>query len=557
MKKTNKYLSLLLALVMIFSMMPFAALEASAADIPVVSLKSSSDTVDVGDTITLTITTTPSSKIISFGANITYDSEYFEVIPDSESYASGLFGDMNANKAGVVKVAFVVGSQTVGDSVTDLFTIDFKVLKANGTFDLDILEVYILDGTSQKKVTSSVNEAVQPIVIVCNHTYTLVNSSNATCTQDGYKKYVCSKCNVEYTETIAAGHTLVNMSAKAPTCTETGYEAYEYCTVCDYTTYKEIPSNGHNYEPTVTAPTCIEDGYTTYTCSLCDDTYTADVVSALGHTPKDAVEEKYVAPTCTDAGSVENVVYCAACDVEISREKETIPVIPHKAGDVVVENKSDASCGTPGSYDEVIYCVDCGFELSRNSKTTETLPHSYISRITTTPTCTEKGIKTITCTVCGDSYTEALPETGHTIINVEAKEPTCTETGYEAYEYCSVCDYTTYKEIVANGHTNSDAVEENYLAPTCTENGSKDVVVYCSECDEEISRETVGIEATGHADNDGDGYCDADNELLDPSVECECNCHKTGISKFFFKLILFFQRLFGSNKVCACGIAHY
>ena len=59
----------------------------------------------------------------------------------------------------------------------------------------------------------------------------------------------------------------------------------------------------------------------------------------------------------------------------------------------------------------------------------------------------------------------------------------------------------------------------------------------------------------------GDGVdCVTDddcNELLDPSVECNCNCHKSGISKFFFDFILFFQRLFGANKECACGVAHY
>ena len=40
-------------------------------------------------------------------------------------------------------------------------------------------------------------------------------------------------------------------------------------------------------------------------------------------------------------------------------------------------------------------------------------------------------------------------------------------------------------------------------------------------------------------------------------TNCSCNCHKGGIVGFFFKIINFFQKLFGMNKVCACGIAHY
>ncbi len=46
-------------------------------------------------------------------------------------------------------------------------------------------------------------------------------------------------------------------------------------------------------------------------------------------------------------------------------------------------------------------------------------------------------------------------------------------------------------------------------------------------------------------------------EVADDTVECGCGCHKSGISKFFFNLILFFQMLFGSNQICDCGVAHY
>ena len=49
----------------------------------------------------------------------------------------------------------------------------------------------------------------------------------------------------------------------------------------------------------------------------------------------------------------------------------------------------------------------------------------------------------------------------------------------------------------------------------------------------------------------------SDEGPLDPSIGCACNCHKSGISNFFFKFVLFFQRIFGANKSCSCGIAHY
>ena len=37
---------------------------------------------------------------------------------------------------------------------------------------------------------------------------------------------------------------------------------------------------------------------------------------------------------------------------------------------------------------------------------------------------------------------------------------------------------------------------------------------------------------------------------------CSCNCHKGGIAGFFFKIINFFQKLFGKNKICVCGTKH-
>ena len=190
----------------------------------------------------------------------------------------------------------------------------------------------------------------------------------------------------------------------------------------------------------------------------------------------------------------------------------------HNHGHTYEDNYIPATCTQPGSKDIVTHCDACDTDIERETIVIEALGHAYDS-VLTAPTCEDKGYTTYTCSKCDDSYVENY--------------------------------------IDELGHTPASAVEENYAAPTCTEKGSKDVVVYCSVCKEEISRETIAIDATGHVDNDGDGYCDEDNEPLTPIVECSCNCHKSGISKFFFNLILFFNKLFGSNKECACGIAHY
>lgn len=38
--------------------------------------------------------------------------------------------------------------------------------------------------------------------------------------------------------------------------------------------------------------------------------------------------------------------------------------------------------------------------------------------------------------------------------------------------------------------------------------------------------------------------------------DCECKCHQGGIAGFFFKIVLFFQKLFGNNLICECGAEH-
>ncbi|MCD7848243.1 MAG: hypothetical protein LUG49_09505, partial [Oscillospiraceae bacterium] len=66
--------------------------------------------------------------------------------------------------------------------------------------------------------------------------------------------------------------------------------------------------------------------------------------------------------------------------------------------------------------------------------------HTYTSEVTTAATCTDNGVKTYTCTVCGETYTEEIQATGHSYQTV-VTAPTCTEKGYTTYT-CTTCGYS-------------------------------------------------------------------------------------------------------------------
>ena len=70
------------------------------------------------------------------------------------------------------------------------------------------------------------------------------------------------------------------------------------------------------------------------------------------------------------------------------------------------------------------------------------------------PECAKKYI--CQATVGENVYDSDIVTVDHNIVQADAKSPTCTEIGWDAYEYCTACDYTTYVEIPALGHADAD-----------------------------------------------------------------------------------------------------
>jgi len=95
--------------------------------------------------------------------------------------------------------------------------------------------------------------------------------------------------------------------------------------------------------------------------------------------------------------------------------------------------------------------------------------------ITTAPTCTETGIKSYTCTLCGHVTTDSVPATGHTY-TTSTVAPTCTAEGYDQHT-CTVCDYKyadNFTEVVPHDYATT------VVEPTCTEEGY--TIYSCKDC---------------------------------------------------------------------------
>ncbi len=122
-------------------------------------------------------------------------------------------------------------------------------------------------------------------------------------------------------------------------------------------------------------------------------------------------------PTCVENGW-KAYETCETCDYTTFEE---LPALNHKKGNPIQEKLLDATCKDEGHYEEVIYCTRCAIELER------------------------KEIK--------------IEKKAHQLTHVEKKEPTCLESGFEAYDYCENCGYTTYQELPSLGHDYQERVE--------------------------------------------------------------------------------------------------
>lgn len=228
-----------------------------------------------------------------------------------------------------------------------------------------------------------------------------------TCTEQGYTHHVCTVKGCPYdavddTFVEAAGHKWALTTTLPPTCTEKGTQFYK-CSVCGATRTEKIAPLGHDLSRCDLKPaaTCTQPGRAVGTCARCG-VQIDEVIPAKGHDYSYA--ETSVAPTCTEPGHYKGT--CPTCGKDYD---DVVPALGHDWGEWVTSIEPTVS--TVGYRYHVCNRDGCGYREGEDIPQLHT--HTWDAGVVTQkPTAAEPGVRTYTCTVCGQTRTEAIPATG-------------------------------------------------------------------------------------------------------------------------------------------------
>ncbi len=231
-------------------------------------------------------------------------------------------------------------------------------------------------------------------------------------------------------------------------CMFTGKQSQK-CSVCKHrkniTELESAPDNHYWINESSQQPTCGVDGYVSKECRI-----------TLNLNEKDVPCEDHTV-------------------------KEYIPAQPHE---YILSDEKETTHAEDG-YRQFT-CTKCGHSFK------DMYPaegHSWELTEEIEPNCTEPGKRVYFCSVCESTHTEELAALGHSNVLLDSEEATCTQDGLKKYE-CTACALVTDEVIAATGHTNTETV---ISVQSCTEDGCVQTV--CSVCN---IGETVVKEKLGH-----------------------------------------------------------
>ena len=286
-------------------------------------------------------------------------------------------------------------------------------------------------------------------------------------------KAVCTTCHAQYGEFNAHNHTegkVTSTAYKAPTCGAAGNEAYNYCADCQ----KYFKDGDKN---------------------LYDDA-THFAIAALTH--RSATKTAAVAPTCEAGGNLA-YWYCADCGnyyADKDGKLDSTTAYNSNAPFLLSALGHDYE-GQPYKSDATDHWQVC----KHNGCTQETAHQAHSGH---EATCVAES----KCQVCGYKLADKDPNNHLLAQKTEAKAPTCTQPGNDAYWHCADCgkyfadkngDMDTSKAYDTNdrflksalGHDFTEKlVDDAHLKSGATCTASAVYYYDCSRCDTHSTTDT-------------------------------------------------------------------
>ena len=307
-----------------------------------------------------------------------------------------------------------------------------------------------------------------------NHT----TDTLATCTN----KAMCTVCKSQYGKFDTHNHPaakVTSTAATAPTCGSKGNQAYSYCAACQ----KYFKDGDKN---------------------LYDDA-THFAIAALTH--RSATKTAAVAPTC-EAGGNQAYWYCADCGNYYADKDGKLDSTAASA-----TNAPFLLSALGHDYEGQPYKSDATghWQVCKHDSCTQETAHQAHSANEATCVAESK------CQVCGYKLADKDPNNHLLAQKTEAKAPTCTQPGNDAYWHCADCgkyfadkngDMDTSKAYDTNDRFLKSALDHDFTeklvddahlktGATCTASA---VYYYdCSRCDEHSTADTYSYgDPLGH-----------------------------------------------------------
>lgn len=196
---------------------------------------------------------------------------------------------------------------------------------------------------------------------------------------------------------------------------------------------------------------------------------------------------------------------------------------------------------------------------SDNQMTSSTHNHIFSDWVVEKePTCSEAGIKKRECNICNYQETDEIQPLGHNYSDEWTidLEPTCNKEGSKSHHCLRCDDKTDITAISKLDHTPGIPIKENNKDTSCKEEGSYDLVTYCTVCGETIETKHVDVGLAAHKLSNAtftwDGYdscyfsatCSVCHEVflikaeIQKILAIEPSCNKKGRENYIASVVI-------------------